>query len=151
MTDELELPEPPQLPMPSVGLTALAVFLQLALSEVLFFLGTSKAALFFSGVASTTAGVSVATYVLARRKTKQMQAEMEATTLEVKTTFEQAALRMRMIPRLLERHGASQTMELMHSAEHLVQDGDFVDIRDAVASLERFNDMEPTTYGDEAD
>jgi flagellar biosynthesis/type III secretory pathway ATPase len=85
--------------------------------------------------------VQVVQYVHARREVKRLQTDMDE-------TYAHMVEQVQMLPKLIERHGPQEAMQLMGLASHLVEEGDFPDIKAAVASIERHHDFEPTNYDD---
>lgn len=140
MDYELDIEEPPHLPMPGIREPILMTTFNLALAA-LSYVSDFRFQVFAGGIFLSLAFARVMDYVRARRQTTELQTSMNEAYAEV-------LVRARMIPRLVERHGPEATMQMMTFAEKMVSEGDFESITEAVASIERHHDMEPTVYDD---
>lgn len=136
---EIKLPDPPDpIPMPRLWP---AVLLAVAMLVVVMFMYTStiRVVVFYSGAIAAVSGMQVAFAMGARVRAQKLQ-------VQVDELYEMAKERVRMLPALVERHGPEEAIEIMRTADHLVEEGDFPDVRAAVAAIERHHDMEPTVY-----
>lgn len=136
-----EVPVPPRLPVPSLWLALLQ------LDAGLFCVGVMMAAPgaiarwtgFLAGAVAVTSTMLFLRTLQSRRKTREMQAEMQATYDHVKDLT-------KVVPVLFDRYGPAMTVELVNQAQYLVMVGDFADIRQAVHSIEQHLDREPTLF-----
>lgn len=139
MDIEVELPEKPDpIPIPRLWTAVLYSISQLVGAQFLY-ASNLRVMVFFAGVASTLAGMQVAFALAARRRARNLQAQVDE-------LYNMAKERVIMLPALVERHGPEQAIEIMKTADHLVDEGDFPNVRDAVAAIERHHDMEPTVF-----
>lgn len=139
---EVELPDPPPpIPKPPLLRPLLVSVTLMVACYSLYFTGTTREAFFFAGVLSTLAGMNWMSYRMDVRHWKQLQAELDK-------LYEDVKVRARMLPKLLDRHGPDGTLSIMNLAEDLVKDGDFADIKQAVAAIERHHDLDPTDLDD---
>lgn len=135
----VEIPEePPRLPMPGIRDPILMTVVNLMMAALSY--GSElRFQVFAGGIFLSLAVARVMDYIRARHETRHLQANMDETYAEI-------LIRAKMIPKLVERHGPEATMEMLTFAEKMVSEGDFDSIFDAVASIERHHDMEPTVY-----
>lgn len=131
-------PEPPRLAKPPLWRTIVGTAIDLLIAMWMY-RQPYRFSIFMSGVITAIAAVQVMEYVITLRHVKRLQADVDK-------TYAGLAERFAMLPKLIERHGPEQALELMQMADHLVSEGDFPDVKAAVASIERHHDLEPTTY-----
>jgi hypothetical protein len=133
-------PRPPQLPRPKPWRTAFAVVWDLLFATYLYN-QPYRIPIFASGLMTALAVYQLAEYVKLLRQVKRLQTEMDQ-------TYDAMVERLTMLPKLVERHGPNEAIQIMSTADALVSEGDFPTVRDAVAAIERHHDMEPTVYDD---
>lgn len=131
-------PRPPRLPRPKPWRTIFVVVWNLGFATFLF-RQPYRVPIFMSGVMVALAVYQVAEYARILVQVRRMQTQLDA-------AYDSMIERLKMLPKLAERHGPEEALEIMRMADHLVDEGDFPNLRTAVASIERHHDMEPTAY-----
>lgn len=131
-------PRPPQLARPKPWRTVFVVVWNLAFATYLF-RQPYRIPVFVSGVMVALAVYQVLEYVKLVLQVRRLQADMN-------TTYEAMIERLKMLPKLVGRHGPAEAIEILSTADTLVAEGDFPTVKDAVAAIERHHDMEPTVY-----
>jgi hypothetical protein len=139
--DNPELPpRPPRLPRPKPWFTIFVVGWNLTFGMWLF-RQPYRIPVFASGFMVALAIYQAAEYLKLLVGRTRLQREMDK-------AYDSMIEHLKMLPKLAERHGPEEALEIMRMADHLVDEGDFPDLREAVASIERHHDMEPTVYDD---
>lgn len=150
--EALNVPERVVLPKPKLWIQIPMVILMVVGSQFTLHLATRRAGpsaalwvmLGFMAGCAWLGAVYLAGACFVHYKTvKARQAELDE-------MHEKLRVRVAMVPPLVNRYGPESAMRLLQMAEDLVGEGDFDDIRAAVASIERHHDLEPTVFADKS-
>ncbi len=134
---EIELPDPPDpIPVPRLW-PAVLMTLAVWVAVMFMYVSSVRMVVFYAGAIAATSGMQMAHAIAIRQRARKLQAQLDE-------LYAMAKERVIMLPALVERHGPEDAIEIMRAADHLVEEGDFPDIRAAVAAIERHHDWEPT-------
>ncbi len=147
--EPLNPPERVIVPKPKLWLEVLALASLVCASQSMFMVASRRTRSAWVLAAFGAGAIWMGTVVIGMYfvglhvRVKRQQAELDE-------LHEKLTVRVAMIPRLVTRYGPESAMRLLQMAENLCEEGDFDDIRSAVASIERHHDLDPTVFADDS-